>query len=281
MGTKIEIRLDDDEFSTSKLNELSNLAFKKFEFVVKHFSRFDENSELSKLNRSSGETFKVSKELFYLIKLNLFVAKQTNYIFDPTIIDLLKAFGYNKNYNEGEIFNKLQEKNFKKQILEIKKHRKNAKDIELNSKNLSVKLPKDVEIDLGASAKGLAIDLACEVLNKYNVKKFLINAGGDIYSKGVHKIALFNPKTNYKNYEKINLKNEAIAGSGSWAKKVGIFSHIINPTLTDPKGNKLFQQVYVIAKNATIADIYSTALYLLGKQGIKLIKDNNLRAIVY
>ncbi len=277
MGTLIEISINSPEKSQNELNAIIQKAFKQFEYVVKKYSRFCPTSELSYLNRTHEQYTKVSNELFNLIKFSKQVAKETNYAFDPTIIDLLKAFGYDTDYDPKRISEKLaQADKLIQQVEEIKKHRKNIKNVKMNDENKTIYLPKGVQIDLGASAKGLAIDLATKILRKNHITNFIINAGGDIFVGGEKTIALFNPQ-NPDKFKKIKLKNKAIAGSGKSAKQLGIFSHILNPKNSPTS----FQQVYVIADKAIIADIYSTALFLSGKNGIKLLRKKGLKFIIY
>ncbi|MCA9382173.1 FAD:protein FMN transferase, partial [Candidatus Dojkabacteria bacterium] len=182
MNTKISIHVNSNH-SREFVYEYINKAYEQFEYVVKNFSRFDPKSELSVLNSSSNKWTKVSDELFDLISFALDVSDKTNGIFDPTVIDILEKYGYDKDYN----FSKLDDPEIKKRIDDLIRTRPNYKAVELNAKRKKVKLVDNQGIDLGAIGKGYAIDLAYDVLEK-KFKNFFINAGGDIRVKGVNTI---------------------------------------------------------------------------------------------
>src|SRR6266540_6905839 len=66
----------------------------------KHFSRFIEDSELSQLNRSTGKWATVSDDLFDMLLQSLHFYKETNGLFDPSILPDLKRAGYDKSMDE-------------------------------------------------------------------------------------------------------------------------------------------------------------------------------------
>ena len=279
MNSRINIKVFSDksrEEIESKLEE----AFSKFRYVVDKFTRFDEKSELSRLNNSTGE-FKVSQELFELVQFAIKLAKETEGAFDPTIIDLLEAYGYKRKYD----FSILNNPNLlKKEIAVITKERASFKDIKLNRKKLTIKLKPKQKVDLGSIGKGYAMDLAVEVLKP--LKNFLINAGGDIFAHGVNKknkpwkagLLLVDEKGKTKVIGKVELKNQALASSGSWARKVSYFHHLLNPKTGKPIDNVL--QTFVIADTAMIADAYSTVLFTIGKNGLKLLEEKGVEGLI-
>lgn len=277
MNTLIEVSAEAD-LSTVVLEDSVEESLSKFDYVVKKFSRFDPHSELSKLNRSSGMAFEASEELFRLVSFALKASRETGGMYDPTIIDLLSAFGYDRSYDESRILNRLNQEGLAEQIKHIRSKRPSPLEIYLNQRSKTIKLMPKQRIDLGSVAKGYAIDLAASVLVKSGVERFLINAGGDVYSKGGYKIALFDPRTSEgKVFETIDIDSQAIAGSGSFARRVGVFSHIIFPKA---KNYEPPVQTYVIAPTATEADLYATVLFLLGRKGLPLVESRGYRGFV-
>src|SRR5690606_16800322 len=111
-------------------------AFGEFDRIVKQYTRFNENSELSNLNRQSNTWVKVSEEFFWLIEYMLNLAKKTHGAFDPTIIDFLEVYGYDKNYD----FSKLDKPELDNLVKKIAQERKSWKDIELKKQSRKVKL---------------------------------------------------------------------------------------------------------------------------------------------
>jgi len=273
LGTTIIIEIN----STSQTHLVENSieeAFNFFHKVVDRFSRFNNNSELSKLNRSSGKKITVSPELFDLIKFSLELYKISNGLFDPTIITLLKAYGYDKSFDRARIAKKLGQDHVLEEIIAFNKNRPKASEIEIDPAKLEVKLQKGQGIDLGAIAKGYAIDLAKDYLNTQGYEDYIINAGGDIWAQGPKKVALYDDGHMDR---RIEINNEALAGSGSFARKVGFFHHIIDPHTAKPVDHA--QTVYVIAKSAMQADAFATLAFLMGQKSIKYIQNQGARII--
>ncbi len=67
------------------------------EACEQRFTRFSEQSELSRLNRAQGEWFSASPALFELIRLAKLYFDRTAGIFDPAILPDLKRAGYNRS----------------------------------------------------------------------------------------------------------------------------------------------------------------------------------------
>ncbi|MCA9381292.1 FAD:protein FMN transferase, partial [Candidatus Dojkabacteria bacterium] len=87
MNTDIDITVIQDGQSTIEIAEAIESAYGEFERIVKKFTRFNEDSELSNLNRQSGKWVQVSEELVFLVSYMLNMSKKTDGAFDPTIID--------------------------------------------------------------------------------------------------------------------------------------------------------------------------------------------------
>lgn len=275
MNSKVNIKVFSDtprETIEKKIEE----AFSKFRYVVDRFTRFEETSELSKLN-NAGKAFRATTELFRLVQFSLDIAEETNGAFDPTIIDLLEAYGYKKGYDFSILENpgKIQ-----KEIDMLVRNRPSFRDIKLNKESSTIILAKGQRIDLGGVGKGYAIDLAAEVLLPF--KNFLINAGGDIYAHGVNKkgkpwtagLLFVDEKGRSEITGKADLENQAVASSGSWARKVKYFHHLLNPKTGEPFNEIL--RTFVIAKTAIEADAYSTALFVTGDQGLKILERKGI-----
>lgn len=268
MNTVITIKVVQYSESTVSVLDQIERGFGEFDRIVKQYTRFNEDSELSNLNRNSGSWVRVNDEFFKLIEYMLDLARKTDGAFDPTIIDFLEVYGYDKNYD----FSKLDKPELQDLVQRIKNERASYNDIELDPKNKKVKLVKNQRIDLGGVGKGYAIDCA---YNQFTADNFLIDAGGDIRSQGKNekgenwRVGLKNKNKNdeieYVGF--VELDNESIASSGSWARRVKNFHHLINPKTGLPE-NK-YNTVYVKAKTGIEADSWATALFIGGEELIK------------
>ncbi|MBU0976399.1 MAG: FAD:protein FMN transferase [Patescibacteria group bacterium] len=256
--------------------KLFDKGFAKFQTVVDKFSRFNTHSELSFLNSSQGRKVIVSKELFKLINYALKIAGETNGTFDPTVIDFLETYGYDSAYN----FHKLQHRDLvEKEIKKILENRPSYKDIKLFENTYTIQLAQNQRVDLGGIGKGYAIDLAYRELGP--LENYIINAGGDIRVKGTYKDKAWEVGLNVPaigKIGKVRLNNEAICCSGSWARKVKFFHHLINPQTGSPQSKVL--TVFVIRDSAKEADAWTTALYASGKSAFNLAKKCTIKALI-
>ncbi len=267
MNTTITIRvIQESGESTVDINNSISDAFGEFDRIVNKYTRFDDSSELSELNRNSGEWQPVSPEFFRLINMMLDIAEHSNGAYDPTIIDFLETYGYDQNYN----FDKLDNPQLQSFIDKIAAERPSWRDIDLDHHNLKVKLAKGQRVDLGGIGKGYAIDKAFDHLDKF--QNVLIDAGGDVRAKGSNEsgkpwvVGLFHldhPSQEKQVLGTLSGNELVVAASGSWARKVKQFHHIINPNSGIPVEG--VQTVYVTGPNAALADGWATAMFVGGK----------------
>lgn len=274
MRTTITIKVvQTSELKTVEILDAIETAYGEFDRIVKVYTRFNEDSELSNLNRNSGNWVKVNPEFFMLIKQMLEFSEVTNGSFDPTVIDFLETYGYDPNYD----FSKLDKPELDDLVHKMAKTRNSWQQIQLNSDTESVRLAKGQRLDLGGIGKGYAID--CAYAKLLHMNNFLIDAGGDIRAKGTNiegkpwKIDLKHKDTN--DQEKIlgylELNDTSIAASGSWARKVKQFHHILDPLTGKPVDS--MRTVYVLGPIATITDVWATSLFVGGKDLIAKLPE--------
>jgi thiamine biosynthesis lipoprotein len=137
-----------------------------------------------------------------------------------------------------------------------------------------------MEIDLGAIAKGYAVDCSVKALRAAGVSSCLINAGGQIYCLGTNagkpwRIAIADPRG--KEIKKFfDLTDKSVATSGDYEQyfMVGAkrFSHIMDPKTGYPSDSGVISAT-VIADDGLTADFLSTSLLVMGKRkGTELLK---------
>jgi thiamine biosynthesis lipoprotein len=156
----------------------------------------------------------------------------------------------------------------------------------LNEQDRTLNLLKPLVIDLGAVAKGFAIDLAAHELKEFD--GFLINAGGDLFAGGTNesgnpwRIGIQHPEQKEHIIETIEISNEAICTSGSYERrssKIADIHHLIHPKTKQSPNDWI--SCSVIAPFAMMADAISTASFLLGlDEGKSLIEQADLKGIL-
>lgn len=247
-------------------------AFAEIERMDKLFSSFREDSILSRLNKEGylKET-EETKEVIGLIKKAIFFAEKSGGCFDPTVGPLMKLWGFRGGDKRLPSEKEIQETRayigYKNIVVE--------KD--------GIRLIKG-KIDLGGIAKGYATDRAVYILKTKGIKKALVNAGGNIYGFGkTWRIGIQDPrdKTNLIGYLKI--QDTGVASSGDYERFFIIngkrYSHIMDPRTGYPKQGVI--ATTVIAKDATTADGLSTALFVMGKDGLKLCEKLSAEAALW
>jgi thiamine biosynthesis lipoprotein len=273
MGTFVNITAVAADEET--INKSFTAAFDKLTAVDEMMSDYKPESELSKVNRDAFKNpVKISDELFEVIKTALEYSKKTEGAFDITIGPVVEL--WRRTEKEGK---KPTEKE-----LAWAKARTGYEKLILDEQNRTIRFAVDgMILDLGAIAKGYAIDLAVEAMKETGVAGGLIDVGGDIRCFGVSpkfnnvwRIGMEDPTGTEDLLKIMNLTDTAIATSGDYRRFVMIddkrFSHIINPQTT--KSAAELTSVTVIATTAMQADALATSVSVMGQQeGLELIES--------
>ncbi|MNK62848.1 Thiamine biosynthesis lipoprotein ApbE precursor [compost metagenome] len=248
-------------------------AFEAFRKVEMTCSRFSPDSELMQVCRQIGSPVRVSSLLYEPLRFALEMAKWTEGVFDPTVGRLMEDHGFNSHYLTGE---KMQTPVCGKVTY---------RDIILDDEERTLLLRKPMVIDLGAVAKGFAIDLAARELKDF--PGFIVNAGGDLYAAGMNErgkpwtIDIQHPAEAAKTIHTIEVSNQAICTSGSYERKSAVkpdTHHIIHAQTEQSPHD--WVSCSVIAPFAMMADTFSTASFLLGAEsGKRLIEQAGLTGI--
>jgi thiamine biosynthesis lipoprotein len=265
---QIEIVMGKEKLTKAAETKLDH-AFEMFRIVEQTCSRFSFESELMQACKVIKKPVQISPILFEPLKFALEIAKLTDGEFDPTIGKMMEEQGFNRHYLTGDIMDSDSDDSA------------TFKDITLNEKEHTLYLEKPLVIDLGAVAKGFAIDLAANELKGF--EGFVINAGGDLFVGGTDwngrpwKIGIQHPNMKDQIIDEVELSNGAICTSGSYERrnvKIPGMHHIINPKTKNSPNN--WVSCSVIAPFAMMADAFSTTAFLMGEKGIKLIEDIGL-----
>ncbi len=248
-------------------------AYVEIDRVEKLMSRYSENSEVSKLNKTGLTPFKASDELFMMLEKSIEYSEITGGAFDITVGPLMKIFRTSlekgKAPDESAVANAASRVGFRK--------------ISLDSAAKTVAFESDgMEIDLGAIAKGYAADRAGAALKAVGAQSAIIDAGGDVLcvgSKPAGKpwtVALRNPRDPEDFLLKLAVKDSAVTTSGDYEQYFESngkrFIHIMDPRTGKSATGCI--SATVIARTAMQADALSTSICVLGpSDGIKLIES--------
>jgi thiamine biosynthesis lipoprotein len=277
LGTLVEITVADQDKPREIINTAIEKAFTEIGRVEALLSRFDPKSEISQINVHSGiQPVKVSMETIRLIEQAIVFSRLTGGAFDITIYPLLEIWGMGQGSS-------LQHIPTTGQIREILK-RVGYQYIEISRQQQTVFLRQPaMSLDLGAIAKGYAVDRAVAILRHEGIQHALVNAGGDVYAMGNKnkakkwRVAIQHPRKENTFLATLQLSNEAAATSGDYQQYIEIdgkrYSHIVNPSTGLPVEDSPCS-VTVLAQDCTTSDALATALFVLGPhRGIDLINQ--------
>ncbi|MEO0079553.1 MAG: FAD:protein FMN transferase [candidate division WOR-3 bacterium] len=246
-------------------------AFSELHRLDTLWSQFLPGSEVVRLNqrRRTG----VTPETGELLRTAVAGGWKTQGAFDLTVQPLLAAWGfYDGRYrlpDSDELSRLVSRVDFQKVMI--------AGD--------SVVLGDSVMVDLGGIAVGQAVDRAVEVLKGCGVVQGLVDAGGDIrvFGNRVWRIGVQDPR-GPDVLRVLRVNNRAVATSGDYQNYFEHggrrYCHILNPKTGYPATGCM--SVTVLAPDAVSADLWSTALFVLGPEGLKALgaADSNLGAIM-
>ena len=248
-------------------------AFQWFDEVERVCSRFDASSELRLICERPGKPVVVSELLFHTLQFALGVAAESGGAFDPTVGGVVARAGFNRNYRTGEV------------ALPAAVDAASFRDVVLKPATREVLLTRPLVLDLGAVAKGLAVDLAARELDGFD--DFAINAGGDLFLKGKSadgepwRIGVRGPRDFESLTETFVLDGQAICTSGDYERRqanTGVHH------LFDGRTNRVSSacaSVSVIAPTAMAADAFATAAFVLGPAaGTAFLEDQGVEGLI-
>ncbi len=173
----------------------------------------------------------------------------------------------------------------KNKLSEAKEHI-DPNDIILDNENSTVFFAdKNLKLDVGAIAKGWAVERAC----KNAPEGLLFSVGGNVYATGPKDqngtpwaIGIRNPDDNSDYLHTLNITSGSVVTSGSYIRAYTVdgkaYHHIIDPSTLYP-GDK-WTSVTVVCADSGIADVLSTSLFLLDKnRGQSLLDTFNACAM--
>jgi thiamine biosynthesis lipoprotein len=250
-------------------------AFGWFRDVEACCSRFNPGSELAALTHRVGEDVPVSTMLFEALQFALALAHETGGAFDPTVGRRMQALGFNREYRTGALV----------ETPATADEATSYRDVHVDPSRRIVKLDRPVVLDLGAVAKGLAIDLAARELAPF--QHYAIDAGGDLYLAGRNPagepwtVGIRDPRVEGRLVDVVDICDRAVCTSGDYERRQpdSHRHHIVDPR-TDMVSD-VAVSVTVIGSPAMLADGLATAAFVLGPQkGLGLLERHGVRGLI-
>ena len=262
MGTVVEVSWTS---RAADARDLVRQAFDRMKTVDRLMTPDTPTSDIGKLNRFGGNRFvPLSPLTCRVIKEGQVIFHETGGAFDITLGPLIKLWGWDRKAPalpaREHILEALSKTGADKLVCDFNGHRAAFRQ-------------KGMAVDLGGIAKGFAVDLAREVLNKGGIKNYIINAGGDLFVSGrlpsrMWRIGLQDPEDTHGIIATLSASGVAIATSGDYEQyfiRNGIrYHHILSPANGYPARG--LHSVTVLAPSTMEADALATAFFVMGQK---------------
>ena len=252
MGTDVELLLN-PAVDADEAEQALDAAAREIAAIEKLASRFDRESELSRLNAAG--TMEVSPDLMRLVTLALQMRDATAGRFDPTLHAAIVAAGYDRTLDDipadGPAAGVPQP---------------GGGDVDANPQTGVITLGMGVALDLGGIAKGWAADRAADLLGMAG--SCLVSMGGDIAVRGSLDGEPWPIEVQHgEGTAVIGLTRGGMATSGTdrrrWRRDGKDMHHVIDPATGRPSDTDLVR-VTAVAEDAAHAEVWATALLVSG-----------------
>ncbi len=269
MGSTIELKL----YSPSEelFHRVVDACVERTKEIDRLFSNYRDDSVLAEVNRNAGiRPVSVPEEFLRLVRTSIRYSELTDGAFDITIGSLFKLW-----QAETEA-GRLPSQSRIRDALGCTGFRR----IKVDEAKSQIFLDGDcVRLDFGAIGKGYAVDEMVKIAKENGITKGLVNFGGNIYAMGspagkkFWEVGVRRPGGGSEIISKLNLANKGVATSGDYERYFEHagkrYSHIIDPRTGQPAED--LTSVVAVSKTATEADVFSTAVSVLGPRGAQML----------
>ncbi len=280
MGTRVTVTMWGVD---GKLVEAGSAAvFAEFARVDRLMTSWLDSSDVSKINSAAGRrAIPVGEEVFAVIARALDVSRRSQGAFDITVGAFRGLWKFDQDI-DGTIPTPAAVK----QRLALVGYR----GVILDRRKKTVKLRRQgMRITLGGIAKGYAVDRAVAILRGLGINDFILQAGGDLFVAGrrgkrAWRVGIRDPRgARDAIFAIAEIEDRTFSTSGDYERAVlkdGVrYHHILDPATGNPVTRS--RSVTVMAPDALTADVWSTALFVMGvERGMKLVnKMANVEAV--
>lgn len=251
--------------------------------VEERFSATFEPSVISRINQAeAGAAVSLSEEEFSALRRAFSFAEATNNAFDPAILPLVKAWGFDPPYLYNGKVPPSSEAREAARLLS------DPAFFSLDDAALAVsKSEAGAKLDLGGAMKGCAAEKVRDFLVEKGASSALVNVGRTIAAVGEDvPIGVAPPRDSAEEYIlSFELREgEICATSGDYERNYeadGVFYHHILDVLTGAPASSDLIAATVISKDGMLADAYATAAVVLGSEkASSLLRTAGARGIL-
>lgn len=278
MGTAYSIAIvdHDNQFEGAAIKAMVDAALVDFNAKM---SNWDAGSEISRFNDFRAQTtLQMSDELSHVMAAASDINQASAGRFDTSVGPLIELWGFGATG--------AQIKPNADQIAQALEVASQDKTFGLNGAALT-KRQDAGQVYLAGIGKGYGADVIGARLEALGITDYMIEIGGDLYAAGRNpdglpwQIGIESPDpTNRSVVEVVGLSGMGLATSGDYRNYFEVdgqrFSHLIDPTTGMPVTHTTASAT-VLADDAMLADAWSTAMLILGREhGLEIANANGI-----
>jgi FAD:protein FMN transferase len=255
--------------SRARLDDALGRAFEAMDRLIGLLSRFDAASPVCHLN-ATGRLDGPPPEVAEVLTRALEYHRLTRGAFDVSVAPLVDLFR-DRLVRETPVEPTAAE-------IDEALARVGAQHVALARRRVGLGRP-GMRLTLDGIAKGYIVDAVAAVLDRGGVRRYLVNAGGDIRARGANAdrrswtIAVADPWARGGYADTIRLGDAAVATSGSYERcfdAAAAYHHIVDAATG--RSPVHCSSVSVVAPTALAADALATSVFLMGpRHGVAFI----------
>lgn len=277
MNTYLAVTVYDRSFTPEAANAAIDSGIREVRRIEREATDYDDSSEVGRLNRLAGaDSVVLTRDLVEVLRRAIAFSKESGGAFDPTIGPVVKGWDFLSEHPRMPS---------PEAVAELVK-RVNVHGIRI--RDTLVYLERSgMAVDLGAIAKGYAVDRALEAIRRAGVTQCIVDLGGNLgvtwdgthgFESTAATIFIRDPRADGEYFGSFPIGSAGISTSGDYQRffiQDGIrYHHIIDPSNGYPARGVV--AVTVVAENATDADAISTLVFVLGKdRGMKYLQNTS------
>ena len=242
-------------------------------------SNWDSDSEISRFNAQKDDVaIQMSDDLAIVMQAAANVNQASAGRFDTTIGPLIELWGFGANGEQS-----LPGDTAIEQAMTRSGH---ANTLRVGGGSAQKILPQ-TQVYLAAIGKGFGADKVGQALEALGIKDYMVEIGGDLYAAGKNpdglpwQIGIETPNAADRSvFGVVGVSGMGLASSGDYRNYFEVdgkrFSHLIDPTTGRPVDHTTASAT-VLAENAMLADAWSTAMLILGReQGLAIAAEHDI-----
>ncbi len=274
LHTLITIKIYFNQYDNLDSEEIFNKMEKTiilYHQLSDKYDTYDDVINIKTINDDPATTHQISPELFSLISFTLENQKSVADYYNAALGPVIEIW---HDYREDCLINEVCEVPGYQELIDANAFT-DPNEIILDEENSTITMQEQMSLDLGGVSKGYLSNILIAYLDSLNLSGYLLNNGESNLSiggshptreSGEYLLAITDPTNTSAYYATIFLDDgKQLVTSGDYQQyyMIGdtLYHHIISNTTLMPERN--CRSVSVIYSDPALADIYSTAIFLM------------------